>query len=233
MSTFIECLKNNSLDSLKNYPKTDLHNHGLYSSNIEYLNSNGLNLSDNSSVVNFETFYQYIKENFSTIESDKKNIEILLKGTFDNCIKTGVTFVSTGIDYKRCIRLFDSNINDFIEFLNNFKYDNLKIQWILEISRDSYKVEHKEFIKELLKTGFFGGLDLASTENIIPNVEFKEFYELANSMNLLTKVHAGEQLDSDYVKQCILDFNPKQIQHGISIINDLEVVELAKKKDNF
>ncbi len=56
MWNFIECLKSNSFDELKCFPKTDFHNHGLYSANIEYLNLNGLDLADNSVITNFETF---------------------------------------------------------------------------------------------------------------------------------------------------------------------------------
>lgn len=47
---------------------------------------------------------------------------------------------------------------------------------------------------------------------------------------MVTKVHAGEQLGANYVLDCINDFNPKQIQHGIRIIEDDNVMELAKKK---
>lgn len=71
---------------------------------------------------------------------------------------------------------------------------------------------------------------MASTENSIPNSEFKKFYSIANSFNMITKVHAGEQLSADYIKECIIDFNPKQIQHGIHIIEDESVMKLAKEK---
>ena len=51
-------------------------------------------------------------------------------------------------------------------------------------------------------------------------------YDIANKNGLTTKVHTGEQLGADYIKQCIIDFNPKQIQHGISIIQDKKVMKL-------
>ena len=48
---------------------------------------------------------------------------------------------------------------------------------------------------------------------------------------MITKVHAGEQLGADYIKQCINDFNPKQIQHGITIVEDKSVMQLAKERN--
>ena len=118
-----------------------------------------------------------------------------------------------------------------MDFLKSFKYDNLKILWDLGISRDSYKEEYKDIIIKLIKTRFFKGIDLTSTENYFPNSLFKDFYDLANSLNMVTKVHAGEQLGSDYILECIKDFNPKQIQHGIHIIEDENVMTTAKEKN--
>ncbi len=107
----------------------------------------------------------------------------------------------------------------------------MKIQWILEISRDSYKNEYKEIIMKLINTNYFAGIDLVSTENCIDNKEFIYFYEQANKLGLITKVHAGEQLGPDYIKQCIYDFNPKEIQHGINIVDDEQVMQLAKERN--
>lgn len=128
------------------------------------------------------------------------------------------------------MRTFNSNIDLFIDFLKSFKYDNLIILWELSISRDSYKDEHKTLIFELINTRYFRGLDLAATENSIPNFKFVDFYELANELKMITRVHAGEQLGAKYIKECIIDFNPKQIQHGIHIIEDDGVMQLAKDK---
>ena len=38
-------------------------------------------------------------------------------------------------------------------------------------------------------------------------------------------------LGTEYIKECINDFNPKEIQHGINIVEDEQVMELAKEKN--
>lgn len=230
MSSFIEDLKNGDFEGLQKHPKSDLHNHAPYSCTVEYLIANGIDIPDTTSIVDFPSFLNYIRTYIDPLKYDKDKFKILLNGNFINCINSGVKTVSVGIDYKKCIRAFNSDINDFVNFLKQFNYDNLKINWILEISRDSYKEEHRELIKELLSTNYFAGIDLVSTENSVPNSMFKEFYEIANKMDLVTKVHAGEQLGSDYMKECIIDFNPKQIQHGITIVDDKEVIKMAIEK---
>lgn len=227
--TFEKALKNNDKNMLQSIDKIDIHNHAVSSCTKAYLINNGINLAeekinDIQSLINFSRTY------LSPLQLDRNGLKLLLDGNFENCIKTGVKVVATEIDYKNCIRTFNSDINEFISFLKSFEYENLRILWDIGISRDSYKAEYKPIIIELLKTRFFNGIDLTSTENIIQNSEFVDFYKLANDLGMNTKVHAGEQLGADYIKECIYDFSPKQIQHGIHIVEDENVMKLAKEK---
>lgn len=226
---FEKALVNNDKILLSSINKIDIHNHAVSSCTKSYLINNGIilaedKINDIQSLINFSRTY------LSPLQLDINGLKLLLEGNFENCIKTGVKVVATEIDYKNCIRTFNSDIKEFISFLKSFEYENLKILWDLGISRDSYKAEYKPIVLELLKTRFFNGIDLTSTENIIPNSEFVDFYKLANDLGMNTKVHSGEQLGADYIKECIYDFSPKQIQHGIHIVEDESIMKLAKEK---
>lgn len=229
MNDFKNALINNDLLTMNKIAKVDIHNHAVSSCTKEYLIEKGIDLSSDK-IDNIESLINFSRKYLTPLQLEEQGLRLLLEGNFENCIKTGVKVVCTEIDYKNCIRTFNSDINKYIEFLKSFKYDNLTILWDLGISRDSYKVEYKPIIIELLKTNYFHGIDLTSTENSIPNSEFVEFYDIANSLNMTTKVHAGEQLGADYIKSCIYDFKPKQIQHGVHIIEDEEAMKLAKEK---
>lgn len=229
MSDFQKAIINNDINLLRNIDKVDIHNHAITSCTKKYLIEHGIKLT-NDKITDIESLINFSRINLPPIHSEEKGLKLLLEGNFENCIKSGVKIVAPSINYKTCIRTFNSDIDKFINFLKSFKYDNLEIFWDLAIIRDSYKDEYKQLIIKLIKTKFFYGLDLTSTENIIPNSQFKDFYKLADSLNMLTKVHAGEQLGADYVYECIKDFNPKQIQHGIHIIEDENVMEIAKKR---
>ena len=230
MTDFQKAIINNDLLKLNSIKKVDIHNHAVSSCTKSYLINNGVSLSEEK-INDIHSLIEFSRNYLSPLQLDIKGLKFLLDGNFKNCIETGVRVVCTEIDYKNCIRTFDYNIKQFIDFLKSFKYDNLKILWDLGISRDSYKEEYKPIIIGLLKTKFFNGIDLTATENSIPNSQFIEFYNLANSLDMTTKVHAGEQLGPEYIKQCIYDFNPKQIQHGINIVEDEAVMKLAKEKD--
>lgn len=227
---FIKGLKEGNNSLLSEVNKVDIHNHASYSCSKYYLEKNDIHIG-NEKINNIESLIQFSRKYITPLKQSENGLFLLLKGNFENCINTGISFVSTDIDYKDCIKTFNSNVKSFIDFLKQFKYESLEIEWIIEISRDSYKDEYKDIIMKLINSGFFGGIDLVSTENIVPNDKFKDFYKRANELNLKTKVHTGEQLGADYIKQCIEDFNPKEIQHGINIIEDIKVMEIAKRKN--
>ena len=229
MSDFQKAIIDNDIFKLKSIEKVDIHNHAVSSCTKSYLINNGISLSEEK-INDIESLINFSRSYLSPLQLDINGLKLLLEGNFENCIKTGVKVVCTEIDYKNCIRTFNSDIKQFIDFLKSFKYDNLNILWDLGISRDSYKEEYKTIIIELLKTKFFSGIDLTATENSIPNSQFIEFYDLANSLDMTTKVHAGEPLGAEYIKQCIYDFNPKQIQHGIHIVEDEDIMKIAKEK---
>ena len=229
MKDFKQALIDNDKEALCSIPKVDIHNHGILCGTRKYAKDHGIEISFEKTT-NIKEFIEFVRNYIGPIQLEEKGLRTFLEGCFDNCLKTGVRDVCPSIDYKSCMRTFDSDVNRFINFLKSFQYDNLNIYWDLAISRDSYIEEYKPLIIELLNTKFFSGIDLASTEKSVPNSAFKEFYELANSLNMVTKVHAGEQLGADYIKECIIDFNPKHIQHGITIIEDESVMKLAKEK---
>ena len=230
MNAFQKALMENDRELLKKIDKVDIHNHAVTSCTKEYLRDHGIELS-NEKIVDIQSLIQFSRSNLTPIQQTEEGLRLLLEGNFDNCIKTGIKYVSSEIDYKSCIRTFNSDIKRYIDFLKSFKYENLTISWDLGISRDSFQEEHRELIIKLLETGFYSGLDITSTENSKPNSTFKEFYDLANSKGMITKVHTGEQLGADYIVECIKNLNPKQIQHGIHIVEDEKAMALAKERE--
>ena len=204
---FIQALTNSNKEQIQMIPKADLHNHAVFSCDREYLLKNGIDIPSNERVNNITDLINFARKYIKPLQNNIEGLTLLLNGTFEKCLETGVSVVDTDIDYKICIQVFDNDVNKFVDFLKTFKYNNLQIRWIIDISRDSYKEEYEKIVFDLIKSNFFHGVDLTSTENCVPNEKFKNIYELANKQGLITKVHCGEQLGADYIRQCIIDFN--------------------------
>jgi adenosine deaminase len=209
-------------------PKADLHCHAQASCTREYLSRMGFILP-NKKITDIASMIDFSRTYLNPIFYNIANLPKILNGVFENCQKTNVKFIALSIDYKVAIKVFGGDAQRFIDFLKGYNYPDLKILWDLGISRDTFLEEHRPIIDELIKSNFFTGIDLYATENSKPNSVFVDFYKSANGLGLITKVHCGEQLGADYILDCIRDFNPKQIQHGIRIVESKPAMDLAKR----
>lgn len=211
--------------------KAEFHNHVATSCTWRFLIDHGVIVPTPQNIVGIQALLTYSRTYIDPIKLHPETLRTLIDGDFQNCVATKIKRVNTSIDYKVCLRTFHGDVAAFIAFLKSFQYDGLTILWDLDISRDRYQPAHHDVLTALINSQFFYGIDLAATENSQPNATFVEFFRLADRLGMVTKVHVGEQLGADYVKECILDFNPKHIQHGVSIVADPAVMQLAKERD--
>lgn len=228
---FVKAIESFDKKAMEDIKKADLHSHTLYSMDREYLEREGHIIPKSEGVCDIASLIDFSRKYIKPIIQTKQGLKILIEGMIEKCKLSGVSIVDSDIDFKICMITFDSNVAEFINFLKQFENKDLKIRWVLDISRDSYNQEiHEELLERLIESGYFYGIDLTSTENIVPNHIFKNIYDRANGLGMVTKIHAGEQLGSGYIKDCIVELNPKQIQHGISIVSDPNVMKLAREK---
>ena len=104
---------------------------------------------------------------------------------------------------------------------------------ILTISRD-YGFDLAATTVELalsLPDGYFCGLDIAGDE-IANSVEpFERLFEKFRSKGLGLSLHAGEACGAGNVRQAVEKFGARRIGHGISSVEDPEVMRLLSERD--
>ena len=76
---------------------------------------------------------------------------------------------------------------------------------------------------------FVTGMDLFSDETF-PADPFRQIFEKTKESGLHLTIHAGEAGGSQNVKEAIL-FGAERIGHGVHIVQDQEVVELARERE--
>jgi len=74
------------------------------------------------------------------------------------------------------------------------------------------------------------GIDLADSERDFPLREFVPSVRKAREAGLKVTIHTGEDTPASFVKETIELANPDRIGHGIHSIEDMNVVELLKKR---
>lgn len=114
----------------------------------------------------------------------------------------------------------------------NMLKDKIKINLILCMMRHLSFSENKKIIdlynKHIDKR--IVALDLAGSEQLFPNELFTDLFEIIKKDKIPFTIHSGEVNLVNNIK-IALDNNFKRIGHGINIINDKKLIELAKKKN--
>ena len=75
------------------------------------------------------------------------------------------------------------------------------------------------------------GYDLAAAEIGIDFNDYVELIEIAKKGGLHITIHSGEETDSSYIKKSIHLLHANRIGHGISAIEDQELIQELKEKN--
>ena len=75
------------------------------------------------------------------------------------------------------------------------------------------------------------GIDLADSERDFPLREFIAPVKKAKDAGLKVTIHTGEDTPASFVKETIELTDPDRIGHGIHAIEDIQVVELIKRRE--
>lgn len=229
-------LKNADKKLFDKIPKTDLHNHALLSSNRKNFNkfypNNKLDKFIKSN--NISSLSSFIKNNIINISTTKVGQLNLFECSIITAIEDGIIRLETSIDYRLIFEVYDNNIQEFINDLENLKnkYKNkIELHYDLGISRNAYKNEHQKIIIKLIKTKMFTGIDLFGDELSKPIKIFRKIYRIAKKEKLQLKAHVGEFGSANDIYHAMKVLKLNTIQHGISIVDNKKIMNYAKKKN--
>ncbi len=74
------------------------------------------------------------------------------------------------------------------------------------------------------------GIDMAGNEAQFPGLEFRSTLERAQKAGLHLTIHAGEWGPAENVRLAIEELKAERIGHGVRVMEDSQVVDLARKK---
>lgn len=228
-------LKENDKEIFNQIKKTDLHTHALLSCNRNtlkkyYPDKTIQEFKINNSIYSLS---QFIKDNLLDITTTKEGQLTLFECTIITAIEDGITILDTSIDYRLVYEAYQNDIKKFINDLkqlkNKYKH-KITINYDLGISRNAYKPKHKHIIHTLIKSKIFHGIDLFGDELSQPITLFKNIYKNAKRHNLILKAHIGEFGTAYDIYKAIKTLHLDVVQHGISIVNNRNIMKYAKNK---
>ncbi|WP_346916747.1 adenosine deaminase [Clostridium sp.] len=227
---FIKSLEKQDIKSLRNIPKSDLHNHFVLGGNRKYIRDvTGIEIPYCEGILSsMDDMHKwnntYIGEKFNSSEMRK----LLIDATFVQANIDGIKIIEIGEDVWGLGAFFQNNIekliDTFVESKKKFAPETeLRLQ--IGISRHcpiNYLLECLEMFwgrKE------FYSIDLYGDEFVQPIENFALIYKKAKQNGLKLKAHIGEWGSAEDIKHGIEILGLDEIQHGISAVYSDEVIK--------
>ncbi|MEW8995828.1 adenosine deaminase [Clostridium sp.] len=227
---FIKSLEKQDIKSLRNIPKSDLHNHFVLGGNRKYIKEvTGIEIPYYKGILSsMDDMHKwnstFIGEKFNSSEMRK----LLIDATFVQANVDGIKIIEIGEDVWGLGAFFQNDIekliDTFVESNKRFAPETeLRLQ--IGISRHcpiNYLLECLEMFwgrKEFYSIDLYGDEFAQPIENFIP------IYKKAKNEGLKLKAHIGEWGSAEDIKQGIEILGLDEIQHGISAVYSDEVIK--------
>jgi adenosine deaminase len=246
-------IKNKLIESMKSFPKVDLHRHlegsvrpetfievsKKYGGKLPSYDLDELRplLQVNPDCCDFKSFLSKFNIYRDFYESSDAIQEVAYRAVkdaaLDNVKYLELRFSPTHFAANKKFNEADVILwmKDAIELAS--KDYNIIVTPILTISRD-FGLDMAEKTVNLvlqMQDRFFCGLDIAGNELNNSAKPFKGLFERANDAGMGLTVHAGEAGDPVNVKEAVIDFHADRIGHGIRSIEYESVMNILRERD--
>lgn len=227
---FVEALDSQDLETIRSFPKADLHNHFVLGGSREYIfNKTGYKIESITtplkSMSEMDSWSsKYIGNRFNSPEGRK----LLIEATFEQAKSDGVTVLEIGEDVWGLDEFFD---NDIEKLIFSFQEANAMIAPEIELRLQIGLSRHcpVDYLMNCL-SHFWGhkefySIDLYGDELAQPIENFIPIYDKAAENGLVLKAHVGEWGMAKDIVTSVELLHLNEVQHGIAAVQDENVID--------
>lgn len=229
---FVIGLERKELDMIKSIPKSDLHNHIALGGSREILYElTGIKLPKlNTKLRSVPEMNQWFDTNDISIKGSRF-FPMRLQASFMQAQQDNVKVFAPNISLcaRKNFESYDHMMNFIKNMVDNYS-ENMSIYPELCLDRNKFKLDDTDDILYLLKSGLFYSIDIVGDEKLGVD-PFVKIYKIAGELGIIRKAHIGEFGDALDIKDAIEKLDLDTIQHGLSAINDNEVLNQIKEKN--
>ncbi len=228
--TFVEALKSESLENIRRFPKSDLHNHFVLGGSQEYIfGKTGYKIEPVTQALKSMSEMdawsgKYIGSRFDSPEGRR----LLIEATFAQAKYDGVTVLEIGEDVWGLGEFFHNDIEKLIyafQEANNRIAPEIELRLQIGLSRHCPIDYLEECLKHFWGHKEFYSIDLYGDELAQPIENFIPIYEKAAENGLVLKAHVGEWGTAQDIVTAVNALHLDELQHGIAAAKDESVIE--------
>ena len=234
--TFAEALKSESLENIRRFPKSDLHNHFVLGGSREYIfRKTGYKIEPVTQALNTMSEMdawsgKYIGSRFNSPEGRR----LLIEATFAQAKYDGVNVLEIGEDVWGLGEFFHNDINELIFVFgeaNERIAPEIKLRLQIGLSRHCPIDYLEKCLKRFWGHEEFYSIDLYGDELAQPIENFIPIYEKAAENGLVLKAHVGEWGTPQDIVTAVNALHLDEVQHGIAAVKDESVIEFLAENN--
>lgn len=231
---FINALKAHDTDTIRQTPKSDLHNHFVLGGDRQYIKDvTGCDIPAFQGILSSMQDMHDWKNTYLGTKFDSKEMrKLLIEATFVQAKNDGIKVLEIGEDVWGLGEYFNNNINELIDA---FTDANKKIAPEIELRLQIGLSRHCsiDYLMKCLEPFWgvapFYSIDLYGDEFSQPIENFIPIYKLAKANGLRLKAHIGEWGTAVDIYKGVELLELDEVQHGIAAADSNRVTEYLVK----
>lgn len=229
VESFIDALEQRNLERIREFPKSDLHNHFVLGGSRQYLyKKTGLRIEPvKSTLSSMDEMHVWNRENLGEKFETSEMRKLLIRAAFHQAREDGVTVLEIGEDVWGLSEFFHNDIDELIEAFTTAQREiapNMELRLQIGLSRHCPIGYLEDCLSHFWGSKAFYSIDLYGDELAQPIENFKSIYRRAKKEGLRLKAHVGEWGSAEDVRRAVEELELDEVQHGIFAIYDESVV---------
>lgn len=226
---FYKGLKTGNVNLLNIVPKSDLHAHSTRSGNIKYFEQKyNIDIKTKNYFSSIYEMNNWYDKNIKVLfKNDVESFEERLKSAFIAAKKDNIQKLELSFGVGN-LKIFNDNIDDYINKIEEIRKENYDGIFIPELCLVRGN-KNDDLYRKIIDRNYFKSIDLVGDETLGVN-DFIDIYSYAKSNNMILRCHVGEFSTANYINDALIKLNLDEIQHGLSIINDMKLMNKIKEQ---
>lgn len=231
---FKRYLKENDLKGLKTIKKAELHNHcglGMKFDNIHSY-TKGKIKRPSKEMKGIKGLDDFIFNEYMNHIKTKEDFLWTIEATIKDAIDDNIVILEASVDCHDILRF--ENDKDFFDCIGSLvdKYkDKIDFRPEIGIAKSISDENLEKLIPKIIDSKVFKSIDLYGDEEIVGFDRYKTYYDYAKKNGLKLKVHAGEFLGAENVKEAIETLNIDELQHGFRAVESDYLLGMIKERN--
>ncbi len=219
---FIHALQENDLPGLAKIPKGELHNHSIYGTRREHIESwIGHAIARPPAVMaSLDDMMRYTRTHLYPVLDSREGFEFTARSAVQDAIDDGITILEMSMDV-RFMSFYGSSYDPFFEFVHHLvdsTRTSIAFRPEIGLSKDRSAEAQNLLASHCIRSGVFCSIDLYGNETAQPPSSFRSSYVEARTHGLKLKAHVGEFAGPDLITETLDVLEIEEIQHGVHAV---------------